>query len=288
MNRCVVPGAEDALRCRYCGAETSDDAIRCTKCMRRLSGPRDMPGVVEAAAAPELAWTEQRESETPPGPRLAAVNPAAARRASATQPSLFPFREDQKVISLGGQAPLPRQRTAGEAVRHARKRAVSEGQSAFNFEAAPAPNVLAHASDKNTHLAVAPITLRAMATMFDLGLAGGLTGLFLSTVRVALGYLPSGTAAYASYAVGAVLFFFLYKLIYCLYGQPTYGLQGARLRVVTFEGGEPGRSQHLIRLLAGCVSVISAGMGLMWSLADQDKLTWHDHISQTFLTLDQE
>jgi uncharacterized RDD family membrane protein YckC len=247
-----------------------------------------MPGVVESAAAPDLAWVEQQKDEHPRGPRLAAVNPAAPRRTAPTQPSLFPFREDQKVVALGGQSPMQRPRQPGDGTRHTRRRPVSEGQSAFNFDAVPAPNVLAHASDKNTHLTVAPIALRAMATMFDLGLAGGLTGLFLTTVRLALGHLPSGTAAYISYAVGAVLFFLLYKLIYCLYGQPTYGLQGARLRVVTFDGAEPGRAQCMIRLLAGCVSVMSAGMGLMWSMADQDKLSWHDHISQTFLTCDTE
>jgi uncharacterized RDD family membrane protein YckC len=255
--------------------------------MRRLGGPAGVPSVVETAVAREFDWNAPEEPEPVRGPQLAAVNPAPARKPAPTQPSLFPFREEQKIVRLATQPAAPRQRAQGESARAARKR-VPEGQSAFNFESAPAPNVLAHASDKNTHLQVAPISLRAMAAMFDMGLAGGLTGLFLTTVRLTLGQLPSSNTAYISYAVGALLFFFLYKLIYCLYGQPTFGLQGARLRVVTFNGAVPGRTQCLIRMGAGCVSVISAGMGLMWSLADQDKLSWHDHISQTFLTCDAE
>lgn len=254
--------------------------------MRRLSGPVEIPGVVETAVAPALDWQERAERASARGPQLAAVNPAPSRKAAPMQPALFPYREEQKIVKLGGQA-AARQRAAGESARSARKR-VPEGQSAFDFETAPAPNVLAHASDKNTPLSVAPISLRAMSAMFDMGLAGGLTGLFLTTVRLTLGQLPSTTTAYISYGVGALLFFFLYKLIYCLYGQPTFGLQGARLRVVTFNGAEPGRTQCLIRMGAGCISVVSAGMGLLWSLADQDKLSWHDHISQTFLTLDSE
>lgn len=252
--------------------------------MRRLTGPTELPGVVETAVAPELDW--RREPEPPRGPRLAAVNPAAAKKTVPVQPSLFPYRDDQKLVSFAPPAPA-RHRSSGDGA-HRSRRKTPEGQSVFDFDAPPQQNVLSQARDKNTHIAVAPIPLRAMAAMFDAGLAGGMTGLFLLTVRLTLGYLPAGNAAYAAYAAAAAAFFFLYKLLYCLYGQPTFGLQGARLRVVTFEGAPPSRSQLTIRLFAGCISVASAGMGLLWPLADQDKLSWHDHISQTFLTCDQE
>ena len=29
----------------------------------------------------------------------------------------------------------------------------------------------------------------------------------------------------------------------------------------------------------------SAGLGLLWSLADEESLTWHDHMSKTFPTI---
>lgn len=252
--------------------------------MRRLTGPSELPGVVETAVAPELDWN--REPAPPRGPMLAAVNPAAAKRTVPIQPSLFPYRDDQKLVSFAPPAQTKRRSVGDGAPRSRRK--TPAGQSAFDFDAPPPQNVLSQARDKNTHLAVAPIPLRTMAALFDAGLAGGMTGLFLLTVRLALGYLPAGNAAYAAYAAAAAAFFFLYKLLYCLYGQPTIGLQGARLRVVTFEGASPSRSQLIIRLFAGCISVASAGMGLLWPLADQDKLSWHDHISQTFLTCDSE
>lgn len=281
-------GAEDALRCRYCGSETSSAAARCPRCMRRLSSQSDYAPVIETAAAPALDLRESQSASSPRrGPQLAAVNPAPARTVAPTQPALFPFREGQKIVELS-HLPHPARSRQSEGSRPPRKRPVPEGQSAFDFDAPPAPNVLAHASDKSTQIAVAPVALRAMSAMFDTGLAGGMTGLFLTVVRLMLGYLPASNAAYVSYACGAVLFFFLYKLIFCLYGRPTFGLQGARLRVVSFTGSAPRRSQCLIRLFAGCLSVISAGMGLLWSLADQDKLSWHDHISQTFLTCEPE
>jgi uncharacterized RDD family membrane protein YckC len=254
--------------------------------MRRLAGPSDVPPVIETAVAHDLDWTAEPASNLARrGPRLAAVNPAPSRKPVPTQPALFPFRDDQKVVRFNTPA-IPTKPRGTEGSKSTRRRMMVEGQSSFDFDAPPAPNVLAHASDKNTHLAVAPIPLRAMSAMFDLGLAGGLTGLFLTTVRLTLGYLPTGSTASVGYAGGAVLLFCLYKLLFCLYGRPTFGPQGARLRLVSFNGTEPRRSQVLIRFVAGCVGVLSAGMGLLWCLADQDKLTWHDHISQTFLTTD--
>ncbi len=253
--------------------------------MRRLSGPTDLPIVADSAVAKDFDWSNEPRQESR-GPRLASVNPAAGRKLAPMQPSLFPYREEQKLVSLA--TPLQgRHRSSGEGSHRSRKRAV-EGQAAFDFETPPPQNVLSQARDKTSHLAVAPVALRTMATLFDIGLAGGLTGLFLTTIRLVLGRLPADATAYVCYGAGAALFFFLYKLLYCAHGQPTFGLQGARLRVVTFQGAKPGRQQCMIRLFAGCISVLSAGMGLLWPLADQDRLSWHDHISQTFLTCDPE
>jgi hypothetical protein len=40
-----------------------------------------------------------------------------------------------------------------------------------------------------------------------------------------------------------------------------------------------------MRQLAGLLSVVSAGLGLVWALVDEENLTWHDHISKTFPTV---
>ncbi len=33
------------------------------------------------------------------------------------------------------------------------------------------------------------------------------------------------------------------------------------------------------------LSLFAGGIGLVWSLVDEDGLTWHDHISATFPTI---
>jgi hypothetical protein len=42
----------------------------------------------------------------------------------------------------------------------------------------------------------------------------------------------------------------------------------------------------VLRVLAGSGSVLPAGVGLFWALMDEECLTFHDHISETFITSD--
>jgi hypothetical protein len=52
--------------------------------------------------------------------------------------------------------------------------------------------------------------------------------------------------------------------------------------VLDFDGRPPSRKQRLLRIAAGLLSVLPAGIGFLWALMDEEHLTFHDHISQTF------
>jgi hypothetical protein len=54
--------------------------------------------------------------------------------------------------------------------------------------------------------------------------------------------------------------------------------------VLTFDGQRPSRGQFIGRFVVACLSLAAAGIGLIWGLIDEEKLTWHDHISKTFPT----
>jgi uncharacterized RDD family membrane protein YckC len=56
----------------------------------------------------------------------------------------------------------------------------------------------------------------------------------------------------------------------------------AGLHLVDFDGRAPSREQRLLRQLVTLLSTLSAGLGLIWALVDEENLTWHDHISKTF------
>jgi len=77
---------------------------------------------------------------------------------------------------------------------------------------------------------------------------------------------------------------FLYKLLWAYAGNDSLGMQQVGLVLVDFDGNPPSRRRRYQRLFGSFVSVLAAAMGLVWVFVDQDALTWHDHISNTFPT----
>ena len=75
-----------------------------------------------------------------------------------------------------------------------------------------------------------------------------------------------------------------YRFLWCLANGDTPGMRCAGLRLVDFDGRRPDREQRGVRQVAGMLSLLSAGLGLVWALVDEESLTWHDHISKTFPT----
>jgi uncharacterized RDD family membrane protein YckC len=87
--------------------------------------------------------------------------------------------------------------------------------------------------------------------------------------------------------VGGAIFSLLYTQYFTLFtmmGGATPGMMLAGLRLVSFDGSAP-EPRQLIRRSAGYL--LSGGiafMGFLWSYWDEDHLSWHDHISQTYIT----
>jgi uncharacterized RDD family membrane protein YckC/protein-tyrosine-phosphatase len=80
------------------------------------------------------------------------------------------------------------------------------------------------------------------------------------------------------------LLYMQYFSLFTMMGGATPGMMLAGLRLVSFDGSAP-EPRQLIRRSAGYL--LSGGMALMgflWSFWDEDHLSWHDHISQTYIT----
>lgn len=84
-------------------------------------------------------------------------------------------------------------------------------------------------------------------------------------------------------AILAVLWIF-YHAFFCAFGSDTPGMRSVRLRLLNFDGHEPSREQRWQRLGGSCLSLAAAGLGLVWTLVDEESLGWQDHISKTFPT----
>ncbi|HTW64023.1 MAG TPA: RDD family protein [Bryobacteraceae bacterium] len=282
------------MECRYCQFANAEDDHRCRRCGRRLqTGPvytsssaaapvlhREASPVLHHETAPVL------HQRTAPALVHTAPEPVEPRRAITYQPSLFSSREVHRIVPFESIAPgvvqhSPR-KTQTSAPRQ-RPRKVIPGQQALEFTqsaraskpadgviycdapvAVPAHRVLAAAVDTSIML----IALAIFGTIFHL--AGGA---FVVSAKTA----PMFVAA----AVGIVVF---YRLLWCLANGDTAGQSWTRLRLVNFDGQRPTRTQRFYRLASGFLSLLAAGIGLLWSLVDEETLTWHDHISKTFPT----
>ena len=75
-----------------------------------------------------------------------------------------------------------------------------------------------------------------------------------------------------------------YKLLWVLVGADTIGMRAAGLRLVDFDGNPPSIERRYQRFFGGFISLLAAGLGVAWAIVDEDRLTWHDHMSTTFPT----
>lgn len=254
--------------------------------------------VVTTAAAPDYSqYPEPFEQPARGRFETVAANPAVTRRLPPKQKALFAYRDNQKVVEMETYATPSRTdghaRTkdslAGETRKAARRSRVPANQETFDFYATaparPSQPFTRELDRSQLPLAVAPLGLRAMATAFDLGLAAALTLVFLVAVRLWLGYLPLG-AAMMFYAPIPVLIGIAYKLAFALNGQATLGVQALHLRVVSFDGQRPTIMQRIVRVFMGILSFVAAGLGLLWAVTDEESLTWHDMVTQTFLAME--
>lgn len=125
---------------------------------------------------------------------------------------------------------------------------------------------------------------RVMAAVVDASIVLIALALFVLIFHVAGGRILLNRTTLPVFAAVVAATMFFYKLLWCLAGGDTVGMNWTRLTLVNFDGQVPGRRQRLYRLASGCLSFLAAGVGLLWALVDEETLAWHDHMSRTFPT----
>jgi uncharacterized RDD family membrane protein YckC len=111
--------------------------------------------------------------------------------------------------------------------------------------------------------------------------------LFLGIHRFWAGELVLNRLGALVYGAAYLILFTFYKLLAALRSDRSPGLRLLGLHILHFDGRPPSRRQRVVRVLAGFASVLPAGIGLFWALMDEERLTFHDHISETFITTDE-
>ena len=224
-----------------------------------------------------------QEEGGPEGPPQARVQGRLFQEAPGSNVLQFPGRSETRR--------RPRAEPAAGAVSAPRVRqatAPPEGQGNLDFR--PAPRAERRTlGTKTVEAAIycdAPVAKRAhraLAAALDLSMIVIGYALFLTVFRVAGGEFRLNRSDLPVLGGALVLVALAYSLLWLIAGAETAGHQWTRLRVVTFEGSVPELKHRLLRLagswLSACIVV-----GLVWSLWDEESLTWQDHISSTFPT----
>lgn len=121
-------------------------------------------------------------------------------------------------------------------------------------------------------------------------------GAFAGALRFAGVYLTSSAAAgevstpgfgagktmWIAMAAAMILISMLYGLIFAIARRETAGMHWTQLQLVTFDGSSLDGRDRAIRFVSAWLSYCSGGLGLLWALADEENLAFHDHISKTY------
>jgi uncharacterized RDD family membrane protein YckC len=268
------------MECRYCQAGNAEDDHRCRRCGRRL---RLAPVYTASATAPALDYDVHENASLHATAREAAPAPTPAHRPITYQPSLFTSRELPRVVPFESIAPGVIEAPPRKAPSHprTRPRKIVPGQQSLEFLSARA-----RVADGVIYCD-APVAIpmhRAMAAAMDASMIVIALALFALVFRFTGGQIHVTTKmipVFFAIVAGLTLF---YKLLWCVSGGDTPGMKWTHLALVDFDGHAPTRRQRLQRLASGFLSVLAAGIGVLWALVDEETLTWHDHISRTFPT----
>jgi uncharacterized RDD family membrane protein YckC len=112
----------------------------------------------------------------------------------------------------------------------------------------------------------------------------GFVGLFLFASRSAGGELTLGKSDAIVYAAIAYLFYALYFSLFVILAGSTPGMQLRGLSIVRLDGSLPDTRQLLWRVFGYLLSGATLMIGFFWASWDEDRFTWHDRISQTYIT----
>lgn len=130
---------------------------------------------------------------------------------------------------------------------------------------------------------VAPIEERQMAAAIDVACLlfayGGILALFGAVGGEFTMNKLSGAVGLATFAIVYLQYFALFTI----FGGTTPGMMLRGLQVIGFSGEPPTPRQMLMRSAGYMLSAGTFFLGFLWSMWDEDSLTWHDRISRTYL-----
>jgi uncharacterized RDD family membrane protein YckC len=131
----------------------------------------------------------------------------------------------------------------------------------------------------------APFGRRMMATMVDAALILSLVWGMAYLVASRFDQLPSIRVSEVCGVIVTLGFAALYEWFFLTFAKVTPGMRYAQLSLCTFDEQVPSAAQMKGRMKAMLISVLPVGLGMVWSIFDEDQMSWHDRLSRTYLRL---
>jgi uncharacterized RDD family membrane protein YckC len=131
----------------------------------------------------------------------------------------------------------------------------------------------------------APFGRRMMATMVDGALILSLVWGVAYLVASRFDHLPSMRISEVCGVIVTLGFAALYEWFFLTYTKVTPGMRYAQISLCTFDEQVPTAAQIKARMKAMLISVLPVGLGMVWSIFDEDQMSWHDRLSKTYLRL---
>ncbi|MCI0401938.1 MAG: RDD family protein [Acidobacteria bacterium] len=129
----------------------------------------------------------------------------------------------------------------------------------------------------------APMSQRLLSTAADGGLVFTATLLFATTFFLFTEAAPTLRVVLPILVVVPVAFWCAYQYLFLVLVGATPGMFVAGLELTTFDDGLVDVRTRCWRATATLISCVSLGLGYLWSLVDEDSLTWHDRITRTMV-----
>ncbi len=298
-------------QCRFCLLQNPGDEERCSRCGKRLSGDITFDGLAVAGAT---VLAPRRRSATSSGTAEIPQNLRRPRTAVAEpvrQSSLFPGEFSSNVIPFESKRPAepptakpevlqdmahgPAAKRLNAAKPTVRKqgvnRSTSDTQGSLDLEClSPAPQTprtlktTVEAQIYCDALVAAPMH-RSVAAFLDSAMIAIGYGIFVAIFQALGGTVQIDRLDIVTLLGALILITLFYGFLFALAGRETPGQRWTDLRLINFDGLPPDGTSRFLRFTGCWLSFSACGVGVLWSLMDEENLTWHDHMSKTFPTL---
>jgi uncharacterized RDD family membrane protein YckC len=129
---------------------------------------------------------------------------------------------------------------------------------------------------------VAPPMRRVTAAAMDISMVILGFGVFAATARFVGSAFDPGDVLWIVLPASLTFIALFYGLLWAMARRETAGMHWTRMQLVRFDGSPLDDRNRAIRFASVWLSYCSGGLGLLWALADEENLTFHDRISETY------